>query len=141
MAEVKDSSQRSFHRSQQLFKDQPLKHVLGFVSLFAVLYTAYSFFNIYLSELMASVYTILPFALLNYVWSAVAQAKEVEVKYALVLDWLDLSIRTHIGVICASVLALFGLKFFNTTTVPTVEAPQIEVPEKLLLPSPPLAYE
>ena len=107
------------------------------------MYASYSVFNIFLSDFAASVWTLLPFGVLNYVWNAVAQAKGIEVKYALVLDWLDLSVRTHVGLMGAAVLALLGAKAFAGPDVPTIKAPDfempVETPTETLPASPPYA--
>lgn len=107
---------KPFARSREMLKSHTPQQVLGIISLFAVAYTMQSLLHLFLSGFLSWTFTILPIGLLSYIYNALAQASGKVIKYALILDWLELSILNHIYIIIGSICALVVSNLFITTS-------------------------
>lgn len=103
-------NKQSFSRIREIARSHTPQEILGIVSFFAVAFALKSLFSIYLSNLYAWTSTIVPIAFLSYCYNAVCQARGRDIKYALILDWLELKTRTHVLIIIGSGIVVGLLK-------------------------------
>lgn len=110
-----------FSKSREIIKSHSLQEILGIISLFTVVFTVKSLLGIYLSDLYSWSLTLIPTAFLGFVYNAVLQSRGMNIKNALIIDWVKLKTKTHLIIIGCSVLTLYLSRFFTTALWSKIE--------------------
>lgn len=103
--------QKPFYRCLEIITNNGLKTVLATVSFFVVVCVLKYFLSFVVSDAASWITVCVSCGILAFYYNSMSQAKgNMDIKNALLLDWLELKIRVHFLIIFCSLCAVLVIK-------------------------------
>lgn len=100
-----------FIRCKIAFKNTGWRYILAAISAFSLIYLIKYLLSFFVSEYMSWGGAFVGIGSIGYIYNDLCQAKGHDVKNALLLDWVDIPIVTHIIIILSVPLSILLLNF------------------------------